>query len=259
MTFILVLSLLLIFPASNHSHSQKWGKTGHRIVGNIATDYLSKQAQKEIQEVLGHESLAITSTWMDNIRSDDQYEHTYDWHWVTLPDGMSYEETEKNPDGDLISALRTIIDELKTGNLSAEKEAQKLKMLVHLVGDLHQPMHVGTGEDRGGNDTRVEWFYESSNLHRVWDSEMIDETKLSYTEFSRAINHPSGKQLSKWQQGNVLDWAYETRKLRDTAYELPEDKQIGYRYMYVHRDTLDQQLLKAGVRLAFVLNQIYDS
>ncbi|MCW9707103.1 S1/P1 nuclease [Fodinibius salsisoli] len=257
MTFLLILSFLLIFPTPNHLNSEKWGKTGHRIVGDIATDYLNEETKNELDRVLGHESLAIASTWMDKIRSDDHYDHTHDWHWVTLPDGMSYDETEKNPNGDLIKALRTIIEELKMGDLPAKEEAEKLKMLVHLIGDLHQPMHVGTGKDRGGNDTRVEWFYEPSNLHRVWDSEMIDETKLSYTEFSNAINHPSQKQLEQWQQGDVLGWAYETRELRDAAYALPEDKQIGYRYMYLHRETIDQQLLKAGVRLAYVLNQIY--
>lgn len=257
MNFLLALSFLLILPTTEHVRAEKWGKTGHRIVGDIAAEYINEETKNELERVLGHESLAIASTWMDKIRSDDRYDYTHDWHWVTLPDGLSYEETEKNPNGDLIKALRTIIEELKSGNLGHKEEAEKVKMLVHLIGDLHQPMHVGTGKDRGGNDTRVEWFYEPSNLHRVWDSEMIDETKLSYTEFSRAINYPTEKQLNQWQQGDILDWAYESRKLRKKAYDLPEDKQIGYRYMYVHRDTIDQQLLKAGVRLAYVLNQIY--
>ena len=253
---ILLISLLFLGFSTEHT-TTKWGKTGHRVVGDIAADYLTEKTQKEIHRVLGHESLAIASTWMDKIRSDSSYDYTHAWHWVTIPDGKTYEETEKNPDGDLIQALRTIIKELKAGELSPKKEAQKLKMLIHLVGDLHQPMHVGNGEDRGGNDLEVEWFYEPSNLHRVWDSGMIDKTKLSYTEFSTAVNHPTDKQLNQWQKGNILDWAYESRELRDEIYDLPADRQISYRYMYVHRKTLDRQLLKSGVRLAHILNEIY--
>ena len=253
---IFLISLLFLNFSTEYA-ATKWGKTGHRVVGDIAADHLTEKAQKEITNILGQESLAIASTWMDKIRSDSRYDYTHAWHWVTLPDGKTYEETEKNPDGDLIQALRTIIGELKEGDLSPKKERQKLKMLTHLIGDLHQPLHVGTGKDRGGNDTKVEWFYEPSNLHRVWDSGIINETKLSYTEFSTAINHPTRQQLNKWQQGDVLDWAYESREIRKEAYELPADRQISYRYMYEHRKTIDRQLLKSGIRLAHVLNEIY--
>lgn len=257
MFLIFLLSLLLFVAPANNNSATFWGQTGHRIVGDIASDYLNPKARKAVDRVLGSTSMAIGSTWMDRIKSDPAYDHTHDWHWVTIPDGMTYEETEKNPDGDLINALRTIIRELKSGSLSAKEETKKLKMLIHLVGDIHQPLHVGTGKDRGGNGTKVEWFYEDSNLHRVWDSEIIDDTKLSYTEFSTAINHPTKKQIKKWQESKVLDWAYESMELRDQVYDLPADHEIGYRYQYENRDLLDRRLLMAGVRLAGVLNEIY--
>ncbi len=174
MVFILLISILLSFPANDLNNNSFWGQNGHRIVGDIAADYLTPEAREEIDRVLGHESIAIASTWMDNIKSDPAYDHTHDWHWVTIPDGMTYKETKKNPNGDLINTIRTFIKELKSGSLTAEEEKKKLKMLIHLVGDIHQPLHVGNGEDRGGNNTKVEWFYDDSNLHRVWDSEMID-------------------------------------------------------------------------------------
>jgi len=245
-----------MIPNANHD-SKVWGQNGHRIVGDIAADYLSPEAREAVDRVLGPTSMAIASTWMDKIKSDPAYDHTHDWHWVTIPDGMTYKETEKNPNGDLINSIRTFIKELKSGNLSAEEEKKKLRMLIHLVGDIHQPLHVGTGEDRGGNDTEVEWFYEESNLHRVWDSEMIDDTQLSYTEFSTSINHPSNQQIENWQDTGVLDWAYEAMELREQVYDLPKDRQIGYEYQYKNRDLLDRQLLKGGVRLAGVLNEIY--
>lgn len=256
MILILTLVALLVFP-SGTDHSQRWGQNGHRIVGDIAADYLTPKARKAVDRILGPTSMAIASTWMDRIKADSTYDYTHDWHWVTIPEGMTYAETEKNPNGDLIKSLRTIISELKSGDLSAEEETKKLKMLIHLVGDIHQPLHVGTGEDRGGNNTKVEWFYRDSNLHRVWDSEMIDSRQLSYTEFSTAINHPTKKQIKKWQDSGVLDWAYESMELRDEVYNLPKDHQLGYQYQYRTRDILDRQLLKAGVRLAGVLNRIY--
>lgn len=255
--FFVLISLFLMFPANDAPNSALWGQNGHRIVGDIAADYLTPKARKAVDRVLGPTSMAIASTWMDEIRSDPAYDHTHDWHWVTIPDGMTYEETEKNPNGDLINTIRTFINELKSGSLSAEEEEEKLKMLIHLVGDIHQPLHVGTGEDRGGNQTEVEWFWEPSNLHRVWDSEMIEDRKLSYTEFSSAINHPTEKQLEQWQNSGVLDWAYEAMELRDQVYDLPSDHQLSYEYQYQNKDLLDRQLLKGGVRLAGVLNEIY--
>lgn len=257
MFVIVLISILLVIPTTDSYESNVWGQNGHRIVGDVAADYLAPEARQAVDRVLGPTSLAIASTWMDKIKSDPAYDHTHDWHWVTIPNGKTYAETEKNPNGDLINTLRTIINELKSGNLSAKEETKNLKMLVHLVGDIHQPLHVGNGEDRGGNNTEVEWFYDESNLHRVWDSEMISYTELSYTEFSTAINHPTEQQINKWQDSKVIDWARESKQLRDQVYDLPEDRQIGYEYQYQNRDLLDRQLLKAGVRLAGVLNDIY--
>lgn len=257
MVFILLISTLLFLPANDHMANHFWGQNGHRVVGDIAADYLTPEAHKQIDRVLGHESIPIASTWMDDIKSDPTYDHTHDWHWVTIPNGMTYQEAEKNPNGDLINSIQTFIEELKSGSLPAKEEKKKLKMLIHLVGDIHQPLHVGNGKDRGGNATEVKWFYEDSNIHRVWDSQMIGYTKLSYTELSSAINHPSDNQIERWQNTDVLDWAREAKKLRDQVYDLPEDREIGYRYQYKNRKTLDRQLLKAGIRLAAVLNEIY--
>lgn len=257
MPWILLVAFFLLIPTETLDKDKVWGQNGHRIVGDIAADYLSPEAREEVDRVLGHESIAIASTWMDEVRSDPDYDYMETWHWVTIPDGMTYEETEKNPDGDLINALRTAIEELKSGSLSAKEEAEKLKIVIHLVGDIHQPLHVGTGEDQGGNQVEVEWFYEESNLHRVWDSEMIDDRQLSYTEFSTAINHPSDKQRDNWQDSNVIDWADEAMELRDQVYDLPDNRQLSYEYQYKNKDLLDRQLLKGGVRLAGVLNEIY--
>ena len=121
---------------------------------------------------------------MDEIRSDSLYDFTSDWHWVTVPDGQNYAQTEKNPKGDVIFTIERIITELKSKKLSAKQESEYVKMLIHLVGDIHQPLHVGGGADRGGNEVKLMWFRVESNLHRIWDSDMIDDTRLSYRELA---------------------------------------------------------------------------
>lgn len=252
-TTLLLAFVLFALPANE----VRWGPTGHRVVGEVAADHLNRQARKAVDRVLGDESMAIASTWMDEIKSDSAYDHTHEWHWVTIPPGMTYAQTEKNPNGDLVGTLERLISELKEGRLGSRQETEHLKMLIHLMGDLHQPLHVGTGEDQGGNQVEVEWFYEPSNLHRVWDAHMINDSRLSYTEITRAVNHPSGQQIRRWQEGTVRDWAHEAMELRDEVYDLPADSSLGYRYDYENWDLVQRQLLKAGVRLAGVLNDIY--
>lgn len=256
MKYLIVLfSLLLTLAPSNNS--QKWGQTGHRVVGDIAEQYLSDKAFEEVERVLGDESIAIASTWMDKIRSDSNYDHTHAWHYVTVPGGMSYAETEKSPGGDVIEAIRRMIKGLKSGDLSPQEEAEYLKMLIHLIGDIHMPLHVGTGDDRGGNQVEVRWFWENANLHRVWDSGMIDESQLSYTELSDAVNYITEEEIEALQNSDVLDWASESMDLRVNVYNLPKDRNINYEYMYHNWEIVQERLLQAGIRLAGVLNDIY--
>lgn len=247
--------LLLLFTVC-YAHVNAWGPTGHRATGWIADKYLNKKARKEIERILGGQSLAMASTWMDEIRSDSAYDYTADWHWVTLQDGQTYEQSEKNPKGDIIQVLEKIITELKSGILTPEEETKRVKMLIHLIGDIHQPLHVGGGSDRGGNDVRISWFRNESNLHRVWDSEMIDDTKLSYSELGQSLAKPTPAQLTGWQNSSVKDWAYESMAYRKQVYDYGNGK-LGYQYSYKYFHIVRYRLLQAGVRMASVLNEIY--
>ena len=234
-----------------------WGATGHRATGHIANKLLNKKARKAIERILGGQSLAMASTWMDEIRSDSTYDHTADWHWVTIPDGMTYEQTEKNPNGDIIMTIERLIAELKSEKLTPIQEAEHLKMLIHLIGDIHQPLHVGR-PDRGGNDVKVTWFRTESNLHRVWDSDMIDDTKLSFTELAESLDKPTAIQIESWQKAGVRDWAYESVEYRPQVYDIGNSR-LGYQYSYKYLGVVRHRILQAGVRLAGVLNEIYGS
>jgi hypothetical protein len=235
-----------------------WGPTGHRAMGHVAGKYLNKKAKKEIERILKGQTLAMSSTWMDEIRSDSTYDYMEDWHWVTIPDGQTYEQSVKNKNGDVIEAIERIIKELKSRKLSAREEAERLKALVHLIGDIHQPLHVGRGNDRGGNNVKVMWFRVDSNLHRVWDADMIDDTKLSYTELAESLDVPTVKQLNDWKKSTVRDWAKESQELRSKVYDYDREK-LGYEYSYKNFHIVRARLLQAGVRLAMILNEIYGS
>ena len=131
-------------------------------------------------------------------------------------------------------------------------------MLVHLIGDLHQPMHVGRVSDRGGNDFKVKWFYQGSNMHRVWDSEMINSFNMTYTELANNTDMLSKAQIKSLQQGSIVDWVNESKVIAQKIYgSAKADENLRYRYMYDHFKTVREQLQKGGIRLAKVLTEIF--
>ena len=253
---VFVLSLLL-FSTSSIKEELRWGQIGHRAIGHIADGMLTKKAKKQVKRVLGHETLAEVSTWMDEVRSDRTYFYANSWHYVTIPDGETYETAEKQANGDVIWAIERIINRLKSGDLSSEEEKTDLKFLVHLVGDIHQPLHVGNGTDRGGNDVKVQWSGTDTNLHSVWDSRMIDGKQYSYTELAQRVNHASKAEIKALQAASVRDWANESMMYRDQTYKIPENNRLSYRYSYDHFALVEQRIKEAGIRLAGVINDIY--
>jgi hypothetical protein len=130
-------------------------------------------------------------------------------------------------------------------------------MLVHLIGDIHQPLHVGNGKDRGGNDFKVNWFNEESNLHKIWDSEIINYQDLSYTEYADWVDQDIFW-VESLNDKSVIEWALESKKIRvNGLYPDTNNLNLSYDYNFQHIETLNSQLLKAGFRLAMVLNKIY--
>jgi hypothetical protein len=252
---ILKISFVIVLFSINLSVFG-WGATGHRTVGLIAQRNLTPTAKKKLEKILKGESLAMVSTWMDDIRSDSTYDYTSDWHWVTVENGKTYDESPKNPKGDVIMTLERLIAELKAKKVTGRTEAEYIKMIIHLVGDIHQPLHVGCCDDAGGNRVRLKWFRDDSNLHRVWDSDMIDLSKLSYTELADALGKPTKGEVAGLQKATVRDWANESMGMRKQVYDIG-DGNLGYRYSYQNLDSAKKRMLQAGIRLAGILNSIY--
>jgi hypothetical protein len=237
----------------------RWGQIGHYATGYVAMNHLSPAAKASVDKVLEGESLAVATVYMDDVKSDDAYDSYADWHWVTIPDGMTYEQAEKNPNGDVIAGIEMLISDLRTGGLTPAEEKEKLKFLIHLIGDIHMPLHVGRGDDQGGNQVRVTWFRESSNLHRVWDSNMIESRQLSASELAASIVTPDAATIAEWQAAGPRDWALESMSYRDSVYDLPSDARLGYEYRYHYFHIVEKRIMQAGVRIAGVLNELYGS
>ena len=250
-----IVSLVLVSSLPSFG----WGQTGHRVVGEIATSQLKPCTEKKIAAILGGESLAMCSTWMDEVKSDKAYDHWDPWHYCTIGDHQSYAEAGSPSQGDILVKLDEITRELETKKFKHGGEANALKILVHLLGDLHQPLHVGRGDDKGGNDFKIKYFGKSSNLHRIWDSDLIDGQQLSYTEYSQHLLRTTPQdRVKQHQSGSYLDWANESKALRMAGIYPPADlENLSYQYGYDNYSRLEERLVQAGVRLAMVLNRIY--
>lgn len=256
-----------------------WGDTGHRIVGKLAENYLTEKAKKNLSSIMGRESLARAATWPDEIRSwpDDTYAYAIPWHYVDVPDGKTYSETEKSPKGDIIHGIGVQEKKLKNSEASAKEKKEAVRFLVHFVGDIHQPLHVGNGTDRGGNWCMVKWFGKVANLHEVWDEKVIDQVGLSYSEYAedllnRIRSEYTEKEINSIQSADVLQWASESQELRDQTYPNADREYCGknvrkskvvfpnieYTYQFIARPIVEKRLMQAGLRLAARLNRLFD-
>jgi hypothetical protein len=232
-----------------------WGKTGHRITGQISEKYLTKNAKVQIKKLIGHHDISRLANWADEIKSDPEWNKANDWHYCTIPDGEEY-----NPNKDGGKAVQKVNEFIKTLKNKKSTKNQKriaLKFLIHLIGDLHQPLHVGNGLDRGGNDIKVNWFGEPTNIHSIWDTKLIDFQKLSYTEYSNYLTLNENRGLiNKWQKSNVLDYVYESKNARKHCYDF-EGKNLQWEYFYKNKELLEKRLLQSGIRLSGELNRIF--
>lgn len=258
MKTLLVSIFTLFFLFQSPAEGALWGRTGHYITGEIAQTHLTERTKQIIEDILGTSTWEEATVWMDLVRRTPSYRHTADWHWVTIPDGMTYEESEKNPNGDVIEALERTIAQLKAGELDGEDKRDAIRVVIHLIGDMHQPLHVGRGDDRGGNDIRVVFLGRNTNLHSLWDTGMIESWGIGYQEFAAGINFATPELISEWQSTGIREWAMESVSFRNAVYNLPEDLVIGWEYRNKNFPIVEKRLLQAGVRIAGVLNDIFD-
>lgn len=237
-----------------------WGPKGHDTVAYIAEQHLSKKTLKKVQEVLGGHSLVYVANWMDNASHTNEYAYTKTWHYVNVdPNEGTYANSKKDAAGDVVTAINSIVENLKSGELSPDEEQVQLMMLIHLVGDMHCPMHAGHKSDRGGNGTQVKYFGKQKKLHSVWDSEIVESAhRWSYSEWQFQVDRASKKEQKAIIQGTPNDWIEETVVLANDIYEESTTQQnLSYDYVANYTPIIEQQFLKGGLRLAALLEEIY--
>lgn len=278
----LLLAALLLAPAT----ALGWGDTGHRISGLVAQDALSAEARQAVRRIAGERTLQMLATWPDFARSDPAWDFVSSWHYVNVDDDQTLDEVlaaaARSPEPDNIleaidyfvailagdAAARESFTNLMAAKGAAPREGSldltALCFLAHFVTDLHQPLHAGRAGDRGGNSIAVNFFGEIEKLHTVWDTGLIERQGLSFTEFKAFLDAELAGRVQAGD-GGPREWAQESIDYRVRLYDiwrstdrdnlLPE---LGYRYVYDHIGTVKRRLYLGGLRLAGMLNSIYD-
>ncbi len=251
---IIVVALLSYLPSFG------WGQKGHDVVAYIAECNLTPEAYQKVVKKLGNHSLVYYANWLDNASYSDQYRYTKTWHYANVDEGYTYDTMPKNEKGDVVTAINGIIAEIKSGKLSAEQESVRLRMLIHLVGDIHCPMHAGHLSDRGGNSVMVKFFNKETKLHSLWDTALVEAAhKWSYTEWEQQLNrYCTAEQKQKLAQGEAVDWLNESHAIATEIYKAtPEKSKVSYDYIAYYAPVIEKRLLSGGLRLARILNELY--
>lgn len=237
-----------------------WGQKGHDVVAYIAECNLTPEVYQKVVKALGGHSLVYHANWLDNASHGDQYRYTKTWHYANVDEGFTYETMPKNEKGDIVTAIEGLIIELKSGKLSTEQENIRLRMLIHLVGDIHAPMHAGHLSDRGGNNVIVKFFNQDTKLHSLWDTALVEAAhKWGYTEWEQQLNrYCTAECKSKMANGEAKDWLNESHKIATEIYKVsPEKSKLSYDYIAYYAPVIEKQLLAGGIRLAKILNELY--
>ena len=235
---------------------EAYDKTGHRIVAQVASENLTDEARTEIEKVLGRNGLVNYANWADEIRLNPAYAHTATWHFFNVDGDYSLSQldsvfnsglSQKNNVLFVIDSLRNVLRQNKSDTVA-------LKYLVHLVGDLSQPLHIGRSVDKGGNLIRIRWLDDSINLHALWDTYLVNYEQLSYTEYATYLMTSTDLQ----RYDNTLKSAFIrsyliSRKIYAYDYEKMQEKL----YYHTFSTDLKESLLNGGDFLAEMLNEMY--
>jgi hypothetical protein len=245
-----------------------WGATGHKVVSQIAYDHLTPAARGQVDQLLAGATLPDFSVWPDQIKKDPTWAWTRPWHFADMPEGASEFKLNRDcpSDGCVVQGILRYSGVLRDPKAKQEDKVQALKFLAHYVGDVHQPLHVGHKADKGGNALQVQLFSTQHNLHEIWDDSLIKRRGMGWKVYASKLEEGLRPEDEK-RWGGVTDpcaWATESNRLAVTkAYVGAAGKPIksgdvlAQEYVDRNSPVVDEQLTKAGLRLAALLNDIY--
>jgi hypothetical protein len=244
-----------------------WGPRGHRLAAKIAMERLTPKAKQGIAELLNKgDTLADIADWADH-QGHDVEPNSAPWHYVNVPiTADRYSEKYCNDRGCVVTKIKQYRRVLANQNATKRERQLALLFLVHFVEDIHQPLHVGDNKDRGGNNTQIQFFNNGSNMHRLWDSDIIEHERMSDGRWLERITPMlTPANVAAWSKGTVEDWATESLNAAKQAYDFPKGSNqplqtgslLGEEYMKFADPIVRDRLARAGVRLANELNAIF--
>jgi len=247
--FIALLLVLIILPLKSFA----WGKQGHSIVAEVAFNYLDANTKSNLLKYLDGMSIEDASNWMDDMRDDHSFDYMKPYHYVNFEKGSI---VKVNPGNNLLSVLTNTINDLKNYKSFTKEEVKtKLCILFHLIGDLHQPLHVGYGDDKGGNTMQINYNGYGTNLHSFFDSGIIKAKNITLQDCLKS-NKFTSTEIKNIQYINVSEWATQSRSNLNGIYNFSGHK-VSDDYVNANVIVIENQLLKAGLRLASVLNEVF--
>jgi hypothetical protein len=264
--FVCLFTLLVILQTATPA----WGlgRLGHRVIARLAEKHMTPEAMAAVAALLEPgESMADASLWADKVRG--HMRHTAPWHYVDVP----LDEPKYDPKWSAVDAKHgCVVDKINefrkvVGNKTKPVEERRfaLRFLLHCVQDMHEPCNVGDNHDRGGNDTQVRFFDIGTNMHRLWDTDIVQSnTKSEDIWLTELAELDTAENQAKWMAGTVEDWATESLLAAREAYLIPgtdkrlkSGQKLGKEYFDKHLPVVRRRLCQAGLRLAIVLNEAW--
>jgi hypothetical protein len=255
MRALLTFLLLGVLVAGRPVQAAAFGHAGHQIIADIAMQYLSPQAKQKIRSILGSTTPGQAATWMDDVRGNSAYDYMKSWHFINIEPGKAYRPGGKN---NIISELERIYKELQQPEkLDKKKRREALMILFHLVGDLHQPLHVGYASDRGGNEIPIRYKGAMIDLHRLWDTELIRDQRITAEDCLKLSTlTPADIARSRFTPADFVAYLNDSRAGLPAVYRFSSG-QADEAYIRDGRQIIRLQLLTGGIRLAGVLRQLF--
>jgi hypothetical protein len=233
-----------------------WGPDGHKITAAVAYHCLDERTRDSVHAYLGKLTLEDVSTWMDEIRSDPKYDALKPLHYINIERGEVYVPGKEE---NIVTEIEKVVAELKERNKhSREDVIVDIKILAHLLGDIHQPLHVGFGSDKGGNQVQVMFMHRNSNLHRVWDSDIIEQYNVTAKACIKRLSKYSKEDIARIEKTDVLAWMKESRTHLKQAYDFNAPN-LDYEYGSKNMEVIEDQLIVGGIRLAYLLESIFEN
>lgn len=261
-TLILAAVPSSVAPATSLA-AARWGAMGHRLIVEIAWDHLTPATRAAVSSLLAGQPLGSAATWADSIRPGRRA--TGPLHYVNLPAGSAAWHPERYCPGGacVVGAVEKYRAVLAERSASTADRAEALRFVLHFVGDLHQPLHVGDRGDRGGNDVTVTWRDRQANLHSVWDSGLLEAWALTEGRYlatlRRRVARMAAEERTAAASGSVAGWAMDGNAVSaEVVYRLPPGNRLGSDYLRRAGPAIDLAIINAGLRLARLLNEALD-